>query len=301
MNNLSETNTRNEYKRGVSSAIVATVLWGFLPLYWNALKPIESSVIIFYRVVLMAILCFIATAIILKGKGIFKPMVKDRKTFFIYLVAGVLITINWSIFIWAVNSGHVIQTSMGYFMEPLVVCLFGIILYKETTNGWKKIAIGLAIVGLAIMVIGYHEVPAIAVSLALSFAVYSAIKKSVKIHPLQSLLYETIVLAPFALGVIIYLEATGKGGLQVGGINYFLLMFAGICTAAPLALYSYAATKVSLVTVGICEYISPSISLLLGIFVLGEPFEKVQFCAFSAIWIGLIFFTYGEIKDMKNQ
>ena len=285
---------KNEYKIGIISAFSCNLLWGFLPLYWNALKPIESSVIIFYRIVLMAIICYAVTAFTMRGRNVFQPMVESRKSFFTYISAGVVITINWSIYIWAVNAGYVIQTSMGYFLEPLIVCLFGIIFYKEKTNKWKKTAICFAFAGMLVMIIGYREIPLIAVSLGLTFAIYSAIKKSISIHPLQSLLFETIAIAPFALAVIVYMEAKGTGGLQVGGYHYALLMFAGLCTAVPLGLFSYAANKISLVTIGICEYISPSISLILGIFVMNEPFDIIQLAAFAVIWIGLAFFTYGE-------
>lgn len=296
---------KNQYKIGVLSALSCNLLWGFLPLYWNALKPIESSVIIFYRIVLMALICYAISAYSVGARDIFKPMVKNRRTFLTYIAAGIVITINWSIYIWAVNAGFVIQTSMGYFLEPLIVCLFGIIIYKERPSKWKKIAICFAFAGLIIMIAGYKEIPLIAVSLGLTFAIYSAIKKSISIHPLQSLLFETIAIAPFALAVIIYLEANGIGGLQVGGHQYVLLMFAGLCTAVPLGLFSYAANKISLVTIGICEYISPSISLLIGIFILDEPFDAIQLAAFAVIWIGLVFFTYGErveyCKMIENQ
>lgn len=285
---------KSDYRIGIISALSCNFIWGFLPLYWNALKPIESSVIIFYRIVLMAIICYAVTAFTMRGKEVFRPMIESRKAFLTYIAAGLVITINWSIYIWAVNAGYVIQTSMGYFLEPLVVCLFGVIFYKERTSIWKKIAIGFATVGLFIMIIGYREVPIIAVSLGVSFAIYSAIKKSISLPPLQSLLFETIAVAPFALAVIVYLEVKGIGGLQVGGYQYVLLMFAGLCTAVPLGLFSYAANKISLISIGICEYISPSISLILGIFVLSEPFDMIQLAAFIVIWIGLIFFTYGE-------
>ena len=205
------------------------------------------------------------------------------------------------IYIWAVNAGQVIQTSMGYFLEPLVVCLFGVVIYKEKINNWKKISVCFAVCGLLVMIIGYKQVPLIAVGLGLSFAIYAAIKKSVSAAPLQSLLYETIFLAPVALCFVCYYENAGVGALTAGSGKFILLMFAGIATAVPLALFSFAASKLPLITVGLTEYISPSISLILGIFLFKEPFDTIQFSAFAIIWIGLIFFTYGEISDNKNK
>lgn len=292
---------KKSYRLGLTCAIGCGIVWGFLPIYWNALKPIPSSVIIFYRILLMAVVCFIACAFKYGIKEVFKPMFESPKKTAVYIGAGIVITINWSIYIWAVNAGFVIQSSMGYFLEPLVVCVFGIIFYKERVNLWKKISLLLALCGLLVMIIGYRQFPAIAIGLGLSFAVYSAIKKSVHLSPVQSLLYETICLAPVALGIIIYLENNGIGALSCGSTGkYFLLMLAGIATAVPLGLFSFAANKLPLITIGLTEYVSPSISLILGIFLFKEDFDIIQFSAFVIIWIGLVFFTYGEIHDNKK-
>lgn len=292
---------KRNYRIGLTSAIGCAIVWGLLPIYWNSLKPIPSGVIIFYRIVLMAVVCFIACAFQYGPKNVFKPMFESKKSLLTYIIAGIIITINWSIYIWAVNAGQVIQTSMGYFLEPLVVCLFGVVIYKEKINNWKKISVCFAVCGLLVMIIGYKQVPLIAVGLGLSFAIYAAIKKSVSAAPLQSLLYETIFLAPVALGFVCYYENAGVGALTAGSGKFILLMFAGIATAVPLALFSFAASKLPLITVGLTEYISPSISLVLGIFLFKEPFDAIQFSAFAIIWIGLIFFTYGEISDNKNK
>lgn len=292
---------RNEYYKGLVAILMCGFLWGVLPVYWNALKPIDSFVIIFYRIVLMALICFAVCAVKHGIKGIFRPMFRDKKTFFTFLTAGIVITINWSVYIWAVNAGYVIQSAMGYFLEPLLVCIFGVMIYKERINGMKKIAMGFAFAGLMVMVIGYRQIPLIAVGLGLSFAIYSAIKKSVTADPMQSLLYETIFLVPVALICIFHLESAGTGALDAGGTGKFiLLMFAGIATAIPLGLFGYAAGRLPLITLGISEYISPSISLLLGIFLFKEPFDLIQFSAFVLIWIGLVFFTTGEVREQKG-
>lgn len=291
---------KHNYKIGLISALACAVIWGFLPIYWDSLKPIDSFVIIFYRVFLMGLICYLVCAVRLRTVNVFKPMFESKKTAFTYMIAGVVITINWSIYIWAVNAGFVIQTSMGYFLEPLVVCLFGVIIYKEKINKWKGISIGFAIAGLLIMIIGYREIPMVAVSLGLSFAIYAAIKKSIHMNPIQSLLYETSIMVPIALCFILYVEANGHGAMASGGgFKFFLLLFAGIATAVPMGLFSFAAAKLPLVTLGLTEYISPSIALILGIFLFKEGFDLVQLSAFIVIWIGLVFFTYGEIRDNR--
>lgn len=290
---------KKKYRLGLTSAIGCSVVWGFLPIYWNALKPIDSVVIIFYRILLMTLVCFIACTCKYGIKEVFKPMFETRKKTAIYVTAGIVITINWSIYIWAISAGYVIQCSMGYFLEPLVICIFGMVFYKERVNKWKKISLLFALSGLLVMIIGYRQFPLIAIGLGLSFAIYSAIKKSVDLPPIQSLLYETLFLTPIALVFIYHFESNGTGALITGETGKFiLLLFAGIATAVPMGLFSFAANKLPLITLGLTEYISPSISLILGIFLFKEPFDIIQFCAFAIIWVGLIFFTYGEMRDV---
>ncbi len=294
---------RKNYKKGLIYALACAVIWGLLPIYWDALNPISSLVIIFYRIVLMALTCFVIVFYEKKNlKAVFAPMFENKKKLWVYIISGLVITANWSIYIWAVTAGYVIQSSMGYFLEPLIVCLFGMVIYKEKANKWKLISLGFGVVGLLVMVIGYREVPLIAIGLACTFAVYAAIKKSVILPPFQSMLYETLFLAPIALCVVLFLEGTNAGALAAGSAGkYILLLLAGLATAIPLGLFSSAAPKLPLLTLGLTEYISPSIALILGIFLFHEPFDKIQFSAFVIIWIGLIFFTYGEYKEMKKE
>lgn len=294
---------KNNYKLGLIYALGCAILWGFLPIYWDALKPIDSFVIIFYRIVLMMATCFCICYYQQRSlKAVFKPMFEDKKRTWTYIFAGIVITINWSIYIWAVNAGFVIQSSMGYFLEPLIVCLFAMIIYKEKANKWKMLSLAFAVCGLLVMVIGYRELPMIAIGLASSFAIYAAIKKSVDLPPFQSLLYETLFIAPIALVVVFYMEGTGIGALSAGGTDKFImLLFAGLATAIPMGLFSAAALNLPLFTLGLTEYISPSIALVLGIFLFKEPFDLIQFSAFVIIWIGLVFFSYGEICDLRKE
>ena len=291
------------YKNGLIYALSCAVIWGFLPIYWNALNPISSLVVIFYRVTLMTLTCLAIQLYRVRNvKAMFAPMFEEKKKLRTYVIAGILITMNWSIYIWAVQAGYVIQSSMGYFLEPLLVCLFGMIIYKEKANKWKRISLGFALVGLLVMIIGYREMPIIAIGLATTFATYTAIKKSVELPPFQSLLYETIFLAPIALLVVFWMEGSGIGAMATGGNGKFiLLLFVGVATAVPMGLFSAAARNLPLLTLGLTSYISPSIALVLGIFLFKEPFDIIQFSAFAIIWIGLIFFTYGELAEIHKK
>ncbi|MEG0829212.1 MAG: EamA family transporter RarD [Anaerovoracaceae bacterium] len=291
---------KKQYKVGMICALLCSIIWGVLPIYWQALRPIDSFVIIFYRIFLVGLVCFLVAWKLYGIKGIKAPL-KEKGAMLKFFLAGLLITANWSIYIWAVNADHVIQTCIGYYIEPLMVCAFGIILFKEKLSKYKLIAFVAACIGVVVILVHFMEIPFIALSLGITFAIYAAIKKSVHVPAILSLLYETMLLSPVALAVIIYLEVTGKGAIGVGQpYQYMLLLLVGISTAIPLGLFAVAASKISLVSLGIMEYISPTISLVIGIFLLGEAFDLVQFIAFAIIWVGLIFFTFGEYRENKT-
>lgn len=289
------------YRQGILACLGCSILWGILPLYWQSLRPISSDVIIYYRIFLVSLMCFLGSLKIYGLKGITKPL-KDRNAVYKTIAAGLIITLNWSIYIWAVNADHVIQTSIGYYIEPLMVCLFGVIFFKEKLLGYKKIALIFACCGLTVILIHFHEIPGIALALSVSFAVYSAIKKTIRIPAILSLFYETVLLMPISLAVIIYLELNGRGAIGAGDpYKYILLMFCGLVTAVPLGLFAYGVQLIPLTTAGLMEYISPSMTLLIGIFYLREPFDMIQLISFIIIWIGLAFFTGGEIRYAKKE
>lgn len=290
----------SSYRRGIISMLACDVLWGVLPVYWQALRPIESSTIIFYRIFLVGLVSGIASFIIYGRDEILKHL-RYKKSLVKFPLAGLLITCNWSIYIWAVNSDQVIQTCVGYYIEPLVVCLVGIIFFREKLTGFKSTAMLFALAGIVVILLHFMEIPFIALGIAASFAFYAAVKKAFDLPPIMSVFLETLFLMPPALAVIIWLETTGQGALAVASPGkYLLLLCCGILTAAPLSFFADAATKIPLVTVGILEYVSPSISLIIGIFLLGEPFDAVQLIAFVIVWVGLVFFTYGEFKNTDD-
>ena len=294
-------NLRSQKKQGFISGLGCNIWWGIMPIYWQMLIPIESSVIIFYRIVTVALVCLIAALITYDKETILQPL-KDKKLVARMVIAGFFITVNWSIYIWAVNASYVIQTCIGYYIEPLVVCLFGLIIFKEKLNKYSTIALCFAGAGVVAVIIYFGEVPLIGLGLASTFAIYAAMKKGLSMPPIQSLLYETIFFMPFALIVIIYLEATGQGAWGVGEpYQFWIMLLCGPFTALPLTLFANATNKLTLFTVGLLEYISPTIALAVGIFLLEEAFEPIQIVAFAIIWVGLIFFSYGEYKTSKLQ
>ncbi|SCJ54563.1 putative chloramphenical resistance permease RarD [uncultured Eubacterium sp.] len=287
-------------RKGIVLALTSYIIWGVMPLYWQELKPVDSWVIIFYRIVLVAVVSFIG-AIKTDGWDEIKSGMKPRGAKALFFLAGVFITANWSLYVWAVNAGFVIQTSIGHYLEPLMIAGFGMVLFKEKASKNKFIAFGLAGAGVLVMIVHFGEVPIIAVGLGSTFAIYAAIKKKLSCSSMLSLFYETIFFVPAALIIIIYLECTGRGALSMASpAKYLLLMTVGLVTVIVLWLFAEAETKTSLSNIGLIAYIAPTISLLLGIFWFQEPFDLVQLCAFGIIWLGLIIFTIGEFRTMKK-
>ena len=294
-------NNNRDYKIGLICVLASQLIWGFLPAYWQALVPIPSWIIILYRMTTMFIYSYIATRLRYTKEEIWTPL-KEKGAVVRYLIAGALLTANWSIYIWAMTTGHMIQSSIGYYLEPIVICLFGVVIFKEKFTRYNLTAVVFAAVALIVMLIHYGQLPGVALGLAFTWATYSAIKKSSKNPPLVELVYETMFYAVFAVIGILVIETKGIGALSLGVPGKYALMFlSGLVTLIPIALFGSAAKKVSLFVIGLTQYISPSITLLLGIFAYKEPIDRVQLISFAVIWIGLIFFTYGEYKNNKES
>ena len=298
--NLLNDNNR-DYRIGLICVLASQLIWGFLPAYWQALVPIPSWVIILYRMTTMFIYSYIAARLRYTKEEIWTPL-KEKGAVVRYLIAGALLTANWSIYIWAMTTGHMIQSSIGYYLEPIVICLFGVVIFKEKFTRYNLTAVVFAAVALIVMLIHYGQLPGVALGLAFTWATYSAIKKSSKNPPLVELVYETMFYAVLAVIGILVIETKGMGALSLGVPGKYALMFlSGLVTLIPIALFGSAAKKVSLFIIGLTQYISPSITLLLGIFVYKEPIDRVQLLSFAVIWIGLVFFTYGEYKSHKES
>ena len=291
---------KKDYRTGAIYVLLCQLMWGFLPIYWQSLDPIESWKIVLYRILTMFVYSYITARFVYSKEEIWELMA-DKKKALRAFAAGLVLTFNWSLYIWAMNSGRVIQASIGYFIEPIVICAFGIVLFKEKLTKYNIIAMCLALIAIVIILVHYGQLPGVALGLAISWAVYSAIKKASEQPPLIALVYETMPYAVLATFAIIYIEAKGIGALSVHAPRqYAMLWISGLMTLIPVALFGYAAKKAPLQLLGLAQYVSPTISLLLGIFLFKEPTDRVQMLALGIIWIGLIFFTHGEFKKMKE-
>ena len=299
MNNSELSRERKEYRTGIIYILFCQLVWGVLPVYWQFLEPIESWKIILYRILTMFAYSYIGARIFYKRSEIWSQL-SDMKAVGRSFAAGVVLTANWSLYIWAMNSEHVIQASIGYFIEPIVICGVGIIFFGEKLTRYNMCAIVFAVIAIGVILAHHRQLPGVALGLASTWAIYSAIKKASKTPPLIALVYETLPFAIAAMLAIVYIEIKGVGALSVGvPVKYAALWLSGLVTVIPVTIFGYAAKKTSLLVIGLAQYISPTITLVLGIFLFKEPFDKVHALALSIIWVGLCFFSYGEFRS-KN-
>ncbi len=277
-------------KRGIAFGVGAYVLWGILPIFWKAIESVGSFEILAHRIVWSMVLL---TGII----GIRRSWAQIRRlkasSVVRLLVAGGLLTVNWATYIWAVNNGHIVEASLGYFINPLLNVALGVIVLRERLDATQWTAIGVAAAGVAYMTITVGTVPWIALVLATSFATYALLKKQmVALGPFESLTVEiALVLVP-AFAFLLVLSAKGEGSFGSAGPRItLLLILTGLATALPLLLFGAAATRIPLSTIGLLQYIAPSMQFLIGVFVYGEIVGRDRLVGFVLVWIALAIYT----------
>lgn len=287
--------------RGLLYAFAAYAWWGFFPLYWKLLKSVPALQLIGHRII-WSFISLITVILILKQWKSFRESIFVFKTFRIYLLAAVLIGLNWFLYVWAVNAGYIVETSLGYFINPLISVLLGVLFFREKLKLWQWIPILLAASGVLYMTISIGQLPWIALILAFSFGFYGMIKKIAPLSSLQGLTLETVILLIPALVYLIHSENTGEGAfLHQGLFTDFLIILAGIITTIPLLLFASAAKRIPLSYIGVLQYIAPTIQFLLGVLVFKESFSINQFIGFSAVWIALIIFGLNSFASYRAK
>lgn len=276
---------------GILYATGAYLIWGFLPLYWKALQTVPAPQILAHRMVWS--LAFLAMLITSKGQwGVLLKSLHSRRTLVTYTGAALLLTVNWLTYIWGVNAGYIIETSLGYFINPLVNVLFGVILLREKLRPFQWVPIALAAVGVLYLTISYGRLPWIALTLAFTFAFYGLLKRQARLASLQGLTLETMILFLPALGFLLFQDSVGTGAfLHQGTLNSFLLAFTGIVTALPLLLFAAAAPRINFSLLGLLQYMAPTIQFIIGVWVFHEPFTQARIIGFSLIWLALILYS----------
>jgi len=285
---------------GIWYGIAAYTLWGILPLYWKLLKVVPPLEILYHRIVWSFVFIFFIL-LISKNWYNMRVILRDKKRLMLMFLCGFIISLNWYTYIYAVNTDHVIEASMGYFINPLVVVLFGVTIVREKLTRWQLIALILAAFGVLIVTFQYGRVPWLALILAVSFALYGLIKKMAQVEPLTGLAMETMVVTPIALYFILGLERVGVGAMGTLPVSTVLILSgAGVVTATPLLLFARGVEKTTLSMMGFLQYIAPSMTLMLGIFAFKEPFSVSHFISFCFIWAALIIFTLANTGVLKE-
>lgn len=289
---------RSEKSLGLIFGLSAYILWGLFPLYWPLLKPASAYEIVAHRAVWTLVFCLIVLAFHQKLRHTIAQLRKPRILFGL-LATSILISINWIVYIWATNAGHVVEASLGYYINPLVIIAFGVLLLKEKMRIGQWIAVGIATVGVAVLTIDYGRLPWIAIALALSWGSYGVIKKVLGLGALEGLTIETMLsFIPYASFLLI-LQNNGTG--QFGhhwGLS-LLLLSAGAITAIPLLLFNGSTTRLPYTVIGLLQYITPTIQFSIGVWIRHEDMPTARWIGFVIIWCALVTLAIDLVKSSR--
>jgi chloramphenicol-sensitive protein RarD len=285
----------NPQSKGVFYAIFAYLIWGTMPLYWWLLSGISPYEVVAHRILWSAVLMLILSIIIFKTD--FRSLLKSSTKWLYLLCTSALITMNWTLYIWAVENGHVIDASLGYYINPFINVVLGVLFLKERLTGIQKIAIAFAFFGVAYLTYSYGAFPFISLILAGTFSLYALLRKKAQVEAMPALTVETAIALPFALGFLAMTFVNHTNTYQLSDTpTLLLIMLAGPITAIPLFLFGKAAETVSMTTLGFVQYLSPTLQLLIGILLFKEVFTPAHIVCFSSIWLGLGLYTVYLIR-----
>ncbi len=289
------------YKQGFFFGLAAYVLWGILPVYWKALELVSPFEILSSRFMWSCVFVFLLI-IFQKKWPLFAKEVKqvfsNVKTGAAMVAAGITISFNWGTFIWAVNNGHIVETSMGYYINPLVSILFAVVFLRERLDKMQLAAITCAFIGVASMVYSFGKIPWVSLTLAFTFALYGLLKKILPVSALTSIMLETLLITPLALVYEYNLWQQGVSFYASGNLQVIMMLTgAGVVTAIPLLFFTAGARLLPLKIIGFLQYISPTLTLLIGVFVYNEAFTASHLLAFGWIWAALLLFIVSQLRS----
>lgn len=277
--------------RGMLYAVGAYVAWGFLPIYWKALHSLPALEILAHRVAWGALVAIVLVTYRLRWSWL-SAVLGSRRTLLTFVASALLLSFNWFVYIWAVNAGYVIETSLGYFINPLVNVLLGVLFLRERLRGGQALAIAIAAGGVLYLTFQYGALPWIALALASSFGLYGLLRKTASVGSLEGFTLETLLLFVPAVGYLIFREAQGGAAFgHAGAGTELLLVGAGVMTAIPLLLFGAGARRLTLTSLGILQYIAPTLQFLLGVLVYGESLTLQRLIGFVLIWLALAVYT----------
>lgn len=277
--------------RGVWYAVGAYAAWGLFPLYWKALHRVPAGQLLGHRIVWSCLLLFAIVLLSRQGKALWAAASSPR-VLGLYACSAVLIAVNWLTYIWAVNAGFIVEASLGYFLNPLISVLMGVLFLRERLRPWQWLSISLAAAGMSYLTWVHGSLPWIALTLAVSFALYGLVKKLAPLGSLHGLTLETAILLPAALSYLLWRQGQGGGAfLHSGRLSDMLLVGAGPVTTVPLLLFSASARRIPLSLLGVLQYISPVLQFSIGVLVYHEAFTRARFVGIGTVWLALILFA----------
>ena len=291
----------SESRRGLLLGIAAYGLWGGFPLYFPLLQPASAPEILAHRILWSMLTMGLLMLLLRRGRS-FREMLASRRTRLLLTIAAAVITVNWVTYIWGVNNGRVVETSLGYFINPLVTVLMGVLILRERLRRVQWVALAVACLAVAVLTVDYGRLPWVALVLAFSFGTYGLAKKTAGAGAMESLAFETSLLAPFALAYLVWLGYAGTLDFGAHGAGHLLLLAStGIVTAIPLVCFGGAATRVSMVTLGLLQYLAPILQFGLGVWVLGEQMPPARWAGFGLVWLALVIFTVEAVGHHRRQ
>ena len=293
MNNFIKSQN-TEAQIGIGYALLAFSAWGFIPIYWKLLNTVPSMEILTHRMVWSVFFLLVLLAV-QKRLGEFRELFHSPKYIFMLLGTATLLGGNWFVYIYGVNTNQVIETSLGYFISPLLVILLGAVFLKERLNIWQVVAVGFAALGVLNFIWNFGSLPWIALSLAFTFSFYGLFRKMTPVKPLVGLLMETALLTPLAVVLIAFWEIDGTGHFGTTWMTDFLLFGGGVVTSLPLLWFINAGKSLRYSTIGFIQYLTPSIQLLIGVYLYHEPFTPTHSITFGLIWAGLVIFSINSL------
>ena len=295
----------SEQKQGILFAAGAYLMWGLIPLYWKQVQHVSSLEILAGRVI-WSFLFTAAFILIIKQR---KHLLADIKAlwgkqlqFWLLFVASLIISLNWGVYIWAVNNDHLLQASLGYYMNPLISVVFGLLFFKESLSKATVIAVVIAAIGVGYQAILGGSIPWVSLTLALSFAFYGVIKKKIPLDATRGLAIETLFILPIAIvGYVYLMQTTDIAFSNVDLKTNLFLIGSGIVTALPLVLFAKGAQKIPLYLMGFIQFLSPTMSLVIGIFIFKEPFTMTELFTFSCIWLAVLIFSASKFIEARKR
>ena len=293
MNNFIKSQN-TEAQIGIGYALLAFSAWGFIPIYWKLLNTVPSMEILTHRMV-WSVFFLLGLLAVQKRLGEFRELFHSPKYIFMLLGTATLLGANWFVYIYGVNTNQVIETSLGYFISPLLVILLGAVFLRERLNIWQVVAVGFAALGVLNFIWNFGSLPWIALSLAFTFSFYGLFRKMTPVKPLVGLLMETALLTPLAVVLIAFWEIDGTGHFGTTWMTDFLLFGGGVVTSLPLLWFINAGKSLRYSTIGFIQYLTPSIQLLIGVYLYHEPFTPTHSITFGLIWAGLVIFSINSL------